>query len=125
MPAPMPPPRRFLLDGRTHEYIEPERDGPVEDVRSWLMGEYPRVHARVPLAAGGTVYVYASATHWDRNQIHVQWYDDNKASLTAWLAKADIRPVTDSEWDIDQYNRTPDWLKSTRWGYRFPGFLPE
>ena len=119
------PPTSFLLDGVTYEFIHPERVGPVEDVKSWEMGQYPKVHALVPLKAGGTVAVYAEAKHWNRTQISVNWYDDDKVSLTAWLPKGDVRPVTDTEWDIDEYNRCPEWLRVIQWGKRLPGFLPE
>ncbi|WP_231745516.1 hypothetical protein [Arthrobacter sp. EpRS71] len=36
-------------------------------------------------------------------------------SLNAWLPKDDVRPVTDSEGDIDEYNRCPGWLRVVRW----------
>ncbi|SDW32452.1 hypothetical protein SAMN04487912_102327 [Arthrobacter sp. cf158] len=125
---PIFPPTKFVLDGQEYEFIRPERVGPVEDVKSWEMGNYPKVHARVPLKPGGTVWVYAHATHWNRTQIHVQWYDDEKDSLSAWLPKEDVRPVTNSDWDIDAYNRCPEWLRVVQWGakfeHRLPGFLP-
>ena len=119
------PPKSFLLDGNTYEFASPERVGPVEDVKSWEWGHYPKVHALVLLKAGGTLGVYAHATHWNLAQIHVQWYDDEKDSLSAWLPKENVRPVTNSEWDIDEYNRCPGWLRMVQWGKRFPGFLPE
>ncbi|BCW61827.1 hypothetical protein [Arthrobacter sp. StoSoilB22] len=119
------PPTSFLLDGATYEFTHPERVGPHEDIRSWELGHYPKVHAQVPLKAGGTVAVYAEATQWNKTQISVQWYDDDKVSLTAWLSREKVRPVTNSEWDIDEYNRCPEWLRSVQWGKRPPGFLPE
>lgn len=122
---PILPPTSFLLNGVTYEFEHPERLGPVEDVRSWEPGSQPKVHAQVSLKAGGKVGVYALATHWNRTQISVQWYDDEKDSLTAWLPKEDVRPVTNSEWDIDEYNRCPEWLRVVQWGKRLPGFLPE
>ncbi|NWL13332.1 hypothetical protein DM793_18870 [Paenarthrobacter nitroguajacolicus] len=122
---PILPPMSFLLNEQTYEFLRPERVGPVEDVRSWEWGNYPKVHALVPLQAGGTAGVYAHATHWNRSQIHVQWYDDDRESLSAWLPKDDVRPATNSEWDIDEYNRCPEWLRVVRWGKRMPGFLPE
>jgi len=54
----------------------------------------------------------------------VQWYDDDKDGLTAWLPEEDVRPVTNSEWDIDQHNRCPEALRGVRWSKRLPGFLP-
>ncbi|MFW0775927.1 hypothetical protein ACLRGI_22475 [Paenarthrobacter nitroguajacolicus] len=122
---PILPPTSFLLDGVTYEFVHPERMGPVEEVKSWEWGHYPKVHALVPLKAGGTVAVYAEAKHWNQTQISVQWYDDDKVSLTAWLPKDDVRPVTNSEWDIDEYNRCPEWLRVIQWGKRMPGMLPE
>lgn len=119
------PPSSFRLSGETYDFLSPEREGPVEDVRSWEMDHYPRVRAQVPLKDGGFVSVYAHATHWNRTQVSVRWYDDEKDSLTAWLPKEAVRPVTESEWDIDEYNRCPDWLRVVRWGKRLPGFLPE
>lgn len=122
---PILPPASFLLAGVTYEFAHPERVGAVEDVRSWEPGQQPKVHAQVPLKAGGHAGVYAHATHWNRAQISVQWYDDNKDSLTAWIPKDDVRPVTNSEWDIDEYNRCPQWLRFIQWGKRLPGFPPE
>lgn len=122
---PIFPPTSFLLDGVTYEFVHPERVGLVEEVKSWEMGKYPKVHALVPLRAGGTVAVYAEAKYWNQTQISIQWYDDDKESMTAWLPKDSVRPVTDSEWDVDQYNRCPSWLRGIRWGVRLPGFLPE
>lgn len=51
---PILPPTSFLLDGQTYEFVRPERVGPVEDVKSWVLGNYPKVHALVPLQAGAT-----------------------------------------------------------------------
>ncbi|SEI44418.1 hypothetical protein SAMN04487917_101323 [Arthrobacter sp. yr096] len=121
---PIYPPTSFLLDGVTYEFEHPERAGPVEDVRSWEIDQQPKVHAQIPLKDGGKIAVYAHATHWNRTQIGVQWYDDDKDSLTAWIPKEDVRPVTNSEWDIDEYNRCPEWLRVIQWGKRLPGFLP-
>lgn len=123
--CPILPPTSFLLGGQTFEFVHPERVGPVDEVNSWEMNHYPKVHAQVPLRGGGLVAVYAHATHWNRAQISVNWYDDDKVSLSAWLPKENVRPVTNSEWDIDEYNRCPDWLRVVQWGKRFPGFLPE
>ncbi len=119
------PPTSFVLSGETYAFLSPEREGPIEDVRSWEMDRYPKVHAQVPLKGGGLVAVYAHATHWNRTQISVRWYDDEKDSLTAWLPKESVRTVTASEWDLDEYNRCPEWLRMIQWEKRFPGFLPE
>lgn len=40
--------------------------------------------------------------------------DDAKDTLTAWLPKNDVRPGTNPEWDIDQYNRCPESLRAIR-----------
>ncbi len=122
---PIYPPTSFLLAGVTYEFELPDRVGAIEDVRSWEPGQQPKVHAVVPLKACARVGDYALATHWNRTQVSVQWFDDDKESLTAWLPKENIRPVTNSEWDIDEYNRCPEWLRSIQWGKRLPGFLPE
>ncbi|MDI2019607.1 hypothetical protein PJL18_00098 [Paenarthrobacter nicotinovorans] len=101
------------------------REGSVEDVRSWPPGEYPKVFAQVVLRPGGAVGVYAEARQWTGSQINVRWFDDEKDSLTSWLPREMVRPVTESEWDIDQFNRCAEWLRGIRWGKRLPGFLPE
>lgn len=123
-PMPILPLTTFLLDGRTYDHVRGDRVGPVEDVQSWGMNNQPKVHAQIPLSTGGSIDVYAQATHWNQTQIHIRWHDDNKDSLTTWLPKADVRPVTNSEWDIDQYNRCPEELRTIRWGKRMPGILP-
>ncbi|VXB24164.1 conserved hypothetical protein [Arthrobacter sp. 9V] len=122
---PILPPTSFLLDGQRYDFAHPEREGPVNEVKSWEMGHYPKVLAQVPLKAGGTVAVYAEAKYWNGTQISVNWYDDDKDSLTAWLPKESVRPVTESEWDIDEYNRCPEWLRGVQWGKRLPGFLSQ
>ena len=118
-------PTSFVLGGVTHEFADPGRQMPIGTVCTWTPGEWPKVHAQVPLQAGGTVEVYGEATAWTPEQIHIRWDDDNKDTCQAWLPAFDVRRVTDSEWDIDQYNRTPEWSRPTRWGHRLPGFLPE
>lgn len=119
------PPSMFELEGVTYEFMEVARIGPVEDVRSWPLDGRPKVHAQIPLKTGGTIAVYAHATHWSKTQISVQWYDDDKISLATWLPKESVRPVTESEWDIDEYNRCPEMLRVIQWGKRMPGILPE
>jgi hypothetical protein len=121
---PLLPLTSFTLAGVVYDFARVERQGAIEDVHSWPMGQYPKVRAIVPLTAGGDVTVYAEATHWNRSQVHVRWFDDDQDSLTTWLPKESVSPVTDSEWDIDQYNRCPEWLRGVRWAKRLPGFLP-
>lgn len=122
---PILPLTRFVLAEEVYDLARVERCGPVEEVRSWPMDQRPKVRALVPLAGDGSLAVYAEATHWNRSQVHVQWVDDNKDSFVTWLPSESVSPVTDSEWDIDQFHRCPEWLRSVRWGKRLPGFLPE
>jgi hypothetical protein len=114
----------FTLDGTTYEYLTPD-GGPVEETRSWEYGKYPKVMATIPLTGGGTIDVYAQAARWTPTHILVAWSDDTNHPHTAWIPKANVRKVTDSEWDINQYRRTPEHLRGIRWGKRLPGFLPE
>lgn len=127
--VPIPTQTTFVLHGVTYEVAGPGRQGPVEAVRTWPPVERPRVHARIQIKGGAALHVYAEATAWNATQIHVRWHDDNNDSLTSWVSKDDVRRVTDSEWDIDEYNRTPEWLRVVRWGanfeHRLPGFLPQ
>jgi hypothetical protein len=123
--VPIPKQTTFVIEGVTYELAEADRVGRISAVRTWPPNERPKVHATVTLQDGGTTTVYAEATAWNQTQIHVRWHDDNTDSLTTWAPKADVRPVTESEWDIDQYNRTPEWSRPIRWGHRMPGFLPE
>ena len=122
---PIPKQTTFVIEGVTYDLLEAERVGRIGAVRTWPPNDRPKVHARVRLTNGDTTTVYAEATAWNQTQIHVQFHDDNNDSLTTWALKADVRPVTESEWDIDQYNRTDSSRRHIRWGYRMPGFLPE
>jgi hypothetical protein len=81
------------------------------------------VSADVPLAGGGTVTVYAHADRWTATRIIVSWFDDENHHQWAWVPSANVRRVTDSEWDIEQYRCRAN-LRSVRWGTRLPGFLP-
>lgn len=113
----------FTLDGTTYEYLQPVV-GP-EGARSWEYGHYPKVMAGIPLTDGGTVNVYACASRWTPTHINTTWTDDTHHPHTAWIPSENVRPVTDSEWDIEQYRRCPEHLRGIRWGKRLPGFLPE
>lgn len=114
----------FMLYGQTYEYLTPSGGSP-EEAQSWTYGEYPKVSASVPLAGGGTVSVYAEAQRWTNSHILTAWKDDHGDGHWAWIPKENIRRVTDSEWDIEEYRRCPEHLCGVRWGKRLPGFLPE
>jgi hypothetical protein len=114
----------FTLDGITYEYLRPDPGHKPEDARSWTYGEYPKVMATVPLVAG-TVDVYAQASRWDPTNVLASWHDDDDHTHWAWVPAANVRRVSDSEWDIEKYRRCPDHIRAARWGARLPGFLPE
>jgi hypothetical protein len=114
----------FTLDGVTYEYLMPDPGHRPEDARSWEYGKYPKVMATLPLAGGTTVDVYALANRWNPSHILVSWHDDDDHSHWAWVPAGNIRRVTDSEWDIEDYRRCPENLRGIQWGTRFPGFLP-
>ncbi|MET4095043.1 hypothetical protein [Arthrobacter sp. UYCu712] len=110
----------FTLDGVTHEYLMPDPDHGPDDTHSWTYGKYPKVMASVPLAGGGTLDVYAHAERWNPSHVLVAWRDDNDHSHWAWVPAGDVRRVTDSEWDIEEYRRCPEHLRTVRWGSRPP-----
>jgi hypothetical protein len=114
----------FTLDGETYNYLTPDGGRP-EETHSWEYGKYPKVMATIPLTDGGTVDVYARASRWTPTHVNVTWLDDTDHPHTAWVPKNNVRRVTDSEWDIEEYRRRPEHLRSIRWGKRLPGFLPE
>ena len=114
----------FTLDGVTYEYLQPDGGRP-EEARSWEYGSWPKVHAQVPLAGGGAAPAYGRAERWTPTHILVRWLDDDGHPHSAWLPYASVRRVSDSEWDIEEFHRTPEWLRPVRWGSRLPGFLPE
>jgi hypothetical protein len=114
----------FTLSGETHEYLNSQAFGDPAEVRSWEYGHYPKVVATLSLTGGGSVDVYAKASRWSPTHISVSWMDDEQHSYWAWVPKDNVRPATDSEWDIDQYRRCPEHLRGIRWGKRLPGFLP-
>jgi hypothetical protein len=110
----------FILDGITYEYLRPVPGHGPEDTHSWTYGEFPNVMATLPLV-GGTVDVYAYASRWNPSRILVSWQDDAYHSHWAWIPAGSVRRVTDSEWDIEEYRRCPEHLRSVRWGARMPG----
>lgn len=114
----------FTFDGVTYEYLRPDPGHQPEDAKSWDYGKHPKVMATVPLAGGGTVDVYAVAERWNPSHILVSWGDDDWHAHWAWVPAGNVRKVTDSEWDINEYRHCPEHLRSIRWGHRLPGFLP-
>jgi hypothetical protein len=112
----------FNLDGVTYEYPRLDPGHSPEEARSWTYGHYPKVMATVPLAVG-TVDVYAHASRWNPTYILVSWRDDEDHTQWAWIPADNVRRVTDSEWDIEQYRRCPENLRAVQWGSRLPGFL--
>lgn len=81
--------------------------------------------ANVPLAGGGTMDVYAVAERWTPTYILVSWADDGDHKHWSWIPAGNVRRVTDSEWDIEDYRRCPEKLRGIRWGNRLPEFLPQ
>jgi hypothetical protein len=47
----------FTLAGVTYEYLVPDPGHDADSTHSWTYGDYPKVHAGLPLAGGGTVDV--------------------------------------------------------------------
>ncbi|SDL61376.1 hypothetical protein SAMN04487916_111101 [Arthrobacter sp. ov407] len=80
--------------------------------------------ATLPLADGATVDDYAVAERWNPSYVLVSWADDGDQAHWAWIPCRNVRRVTDSEWDIEEYRRCPKNLRGIRWGDRLPGFLP-
>jgi hypothetical protein len=114
----------FTLDGQDYEYLRPDSGHPPERTGSWEYGKYPKVMASLPLASGGTVDVYAHADRWNPSHILVSWVDDEWHHHWAWVPAGNVRRVTDSEWDIEEYRRCPEHRRGIRWAARLPGFLP-
>lgn len=86
-------------------------------------GNYPKVLASLPLATGGTVDVYAHAQRWTPAHVLASWLDGEWHPQWAWVPAGNVRRVTDSEWDIDEYRRCPEHLRGVRRGERLPGML--
>jgi len=114
----------FMLNGESFEYLHPDSGHGPDQAHSWTYGAYPKVRAEVPLAGGGAVAVYAFAERWNPSNVLVGWVDDGRHSHWAWVPGGNVERITDSEWDIDEYRRCPESLRSMRWGDRLPGFLP-
>lgn len=115
---------KFSLGGKFFEYAAPSLARGLE-AHSWEYGHWPRVEAAVPLTGGGTVAVWAEASRWAGDFIHVRWQDGDEHYHQAWVPKERVRRLTASEWDIIEYQQCPPELRPVRWGQRLPGFLPE
>ncbi|WP_344367323.1 hypothetical protein [Arthrobacter humicola] len=114
----------FNLDGESFEYLRQDPGHPPEETRSWEYGNYPKIGVTLPLAGGRTMDVYAHASRWNPSFVLVGWADDRDHSHWAWVPAGNIRRVTGSEWDIEEYRRSPEKLRHIRWGSRLPRFLP-
>lgn len=114
----------FTLAGVTYDYLTPAIGGDPEDVRSWEYGKYPKVEAALPLTTGGTLRVYGEASRWGRGHVIVSWLDDAWHPHWAWIPAGNVRRLTDSEWDIIEYQRCSPDRRPIRWGNRLPGFIP-
>lgn len=115
----------FTLDGAVYEYLKPSVASSPEEIYSWEYGRYPKVMADIPITGGGTVNVYAHASRWTKDRVVVRWEDDADQWHWAWVPTTNVRKITDSEWDLEEYRRCPESLRGVRWGDRLPGFLPE
>ncbi|BCW69975.1 hypothetical protein [Arthrobacter sp. NicSoilB8] len=67
--------------------------------------------------------VYAVAERWNPSHIF-SWADDGRHPHWAWIPAGNVERVNDSEWDIREYHRCPENLRSIQWGDRPPGFIP-
>ncbi|AYR00915.1 hypothetical protein PP636_gp58 [Arthrobacter phage Hestia] len=112
----------FTLGGVAYEYVAPPP--PARLIQSWEYPHWPHVEAAVQLVGGGSVQVYGEASRWSPDQVHVRWADDKGHFHASWLPNANVRRLTDSEWDIIQYHQCPENLRHVQWGKRLPGFLP-
>jgi hypothetical protein len=115
----------FTLAGIAYDDVQAQPDAEPAEYQTWEYGHWPRVEADPPLTGGGTVPVYAEASPWTGQHVHVRWADDQGSHHGAWIPKGSVRRLTASEWDIIEYDRCPAELRPVRWGKRLPGFLPE
>lgn len=113
----------FTLHGTAYGFLASD-PGDVETTESWEYGKQPKVLATLALVGGGTLDAYARAQRWNTSHILLSWEDDDRRPHRAWIPADSVRRVTDSEWDIFEYNRCPENLRSVRWSNRPPGFLP-
>lgn len=113
----------FTLDGEMYEYLKPDPGHQPEDTKSWTYGNYPKVIATLPLADGGTIGVYAVAERWNPSCVLVSWAGDGDHARWAWIPAGNIRRVTDSEWDIEEFRHCPEELRAIQWSKRLPARL--
>jgi len=100
-----------------------EPDIRPEEVQSWEYDHWPKVHAVVS-EGDYHMEVFGEASRWTPHYVCVGWQDDGGHSHWAWIPTDKVRRVSDSEWDIEQFHRCPENLRSIQWGKRLPGFLP-
>lgn len=55
----------------------------------------------------------------------VCWREDGGRYHDAWVPNPNVRRLSDSEWDMIEYQQCPPELRPIRWGNRPPGFLPQ
>ena len=115
----------FTLDGQTYEYLRSarrvtrrrrrSRGSTGTTRRSWPLSRWPAAarSTSMPSPNAGTP-----------SNVLVSWDDDADHNDWAWVPAGNVRRVTDSEWDIEEYRRCPEKLRAIRWGFRPPGFLP-
>jgi hypothetical protein len=68
--------------------------------------------------------VFGEAARRGHDHVIVSWRDDAWQTHWAWIPAANVRRLTESEWDIIEYHRCPEKLRGIKWGSRLPGFLP-
>lgn len=67
---------------------------------------------------------FATSIVLAKRSASVSWRDDAWQTHWAWIPAANVRRLTESEWDIIEYHRCPENLRGIKWGSRLPGFLP-
>jgi hypothetical protein len=114
----------FTLDGETHECLRPDPGHAPEDTHSRTYGKYPKVLATLILGRRSEVDVYAHAEHWNPSHVCSCPGRTTTGGRRAWIQAGNVRPVTASEWDLEEYRRRPEKRRGSQWGSRLPGFLP-
>ena len=89
---------KFVLDGAEYEHADPRPEITPGRVRRFVYGGEPKVIAKVPLAAGGTVEVHGYATHYTQEWVSLAWTDDVFSHCTCWVPAADVRRPGEGEW---------------------------
>lgn len=88
----------FVQDGAEYEHANPRPELPAGSVRRFVYGQEPKVIAKVPLTAGGTVEVHGYATHYNQEWVSIQWTDETFRHLSCWVPAPDVRRPGDGEW---------------------------